>query len=313
MDVSSSLRVLSLPPLPVEVRSALSSGPAAPFEFIDAIADELEEQLMSPAVDLLVVAMEHLPNQMSLAALTTRQPVVLHIEAEGHAGSGPAGRGFVTRWIAAVEAGVQDVMSYAELQSPIAGLRLRAAVIRHLIGEHSRHSHSTDLTTGLPHQQQFLEQMNHLLALREREPAPMALLVLSIDGLATALSQLGVESGTVLRRKLAVRLRSGLRASDVVASLGGENFAVLLSWIDSASDVEGVVAKLMASARRPFMISGQPVSLAVSVGVGRYPEDGELADVLLHKAMRQASRHVAQGDLFARSGHVGIAANDDDI
>ncbi len=240
--------------------------------------------------------------------------MVLQTGAEIETSAGSEGaRGLVTRWVAAVESGVQDLLSLAELQAPCAGLRLRAAVIRHLISAQSRRAYSTDLATGLPHQQQFLEHMNHLLALREREPAPMALLVLSIDGLATTLERLGAEAGAVLRRKLAVRLRSGLRASDVVASLGGENFAVLLSWVDAASDVEGVVAKLLASAQRPFLVSGQPVGLAVSIGVGRYPEDGQIADVLLHKAMLQASRQVLQGDLFSRHTQGGAAANDEGI
>ncbi|WP_418315227.1 diguanylate cyclase domain-containing protein [Piscinibacter sakaiensis] len=314
MDVSSTLRILSWPPLPAAVRDALDAGPAAPFEHVEASAAELEEQLNWTDIDLLLLDTDQLPDTVSLPALALRRPVVLQLEDGAARGEGQAAeRGYVTRWIAAVEAGVQDVVSLEELQSASAGLRLRAAVVRHQICEQSQHAHSTDLATGLPHQQQFLEHMHHLLALREREPAPMALLVLAVDGLATTLERLGADGGAVLRRKLAVRLRSGLRASDVVAALGDDNFAVLLSWIDSASDVDGVVVKLMASARRPFLISGQPVSLAVRVGVARYPEDGELADVLLSKAMRSAARQVEQGDLFARHAQAGVAANDDDI
>lgn len=314
MEVSSSLRLLSWPPLPPAVCCALAAGPAAPFEFVEAIVGEFNQQLLSPEVDLLLIAPDQLPASMSLPALAARRPVVLQIETDVEASVGDeAARNFAPRWMAAIESGVQDLLSHAELLSPVAGLRLRAAVARHLIADQTRFAHSTDLATGLPHMQQFLEHMNQLLALREREPAPMALLVLSVDGLATTLDQLGAESGAVLRRKLAVRLRSGLRASDVVASLGGETFGVLLSWVDAASDVEGVVAKLLTSARRPFLISGQPVSLAVSVGVGLYPEDGELSDALLQKAMRQASHQLAQGELFGRSGKAGAAANDDDI
>ena len=63
---------------------------------------------------------------------------------------------------------------------------------------------------------------------REREPAPMALVVLRIEGLATAASRLGPESANVLRRKVAVRLRANLRPIGLLA-LG----AVLLTTVVS--------------------------------------------------------------------------------
>ncbi len=87
-----------------------------------------------------------------------------------------------------------------------------------------------------------------------------------------------------------------------------DNFAVLLSWVDSAANVEGVVAKLLAAARRPFMLGGQPIGLAVSIGIARYPEDGNDAAALLQKAMSQASRQLKQGDLFARPVHAWRAS-----
>ena len=55
---------------------------------------------------------------------------------------------------------------------------------------------------------------------------------------------LGAESTNVLRREVAVRLRSGLRASDVVASIGADTFAVLLAWIDSPVEGSRVAGKL---------------------------------------------------------------------
>ena len=61
----------------------------------------------------------------------------------------------------------------------------------------------------------------------------MALIVLRIGGLARTAEQLGAEAANVLRRKAAVRLRAGLRASDVVASIGNDAFAVLLAWMDA--------------------------------------------------------------------------------
>src|SRR5439155_25989561 len=127
------------------------------------------------------------------------------------------------------------------------------------------------------------------LALREREPAPMALLALRIEGLAAAQAGFGAEAANVLRRKIAVRLRSGLRASDVVAALDADRFAVLLAWIDDAADGERVAAKLAQSLQRPLSVAGQDVTVAVGVGVARYPADGRDADLLLRLAASLAA------------------------
>lgn len=210
-----------------------------------------------------------------------------------------------------LQLGVQDVLLRQEAEPPALGRALRQAVERKRVERAARKAYATDLATGLPNHAQLMEHMTHLLALREREPAAMALLALRIDGLAATEARLGAESANVLRRKVAVRLRSGLRASDVVASVGVDSFAVLLAWIDSPADGPRVAAKLAQSLQRPFTVAGQDVAVAVSVGVAQYPEDGKEADALLRRAMGQAGDAPALGraGLTPRGG--ALAANDE--
>ena len=119
---------------------------------------------------------------------------------------------------------------------------VRQAVLRKRHERQARHAYATDLATGLPHQAQLLEHMTQLLALRERVPAPMVLLVLRIEGYAAAAARLGAESANVLRRKVAVRLRTSLRAGDVVAAVGPDAFGVLLGHLEAQADGERVAA-----------------------------------------------------------------------
>jgi GGDEF domain-containing protein len=116
-----------------------------------------------------------------------------------------------------LQAGVREVLSSREASPEVLGRVLRLAIERKRIDDARARAYSIDLTTGLPNHSQLLEHMTHLLALREREPAPMAVIALHIEGLATVQASLGAESANVLRRKVAVRLRASLRASDVVA------------------------------------------------------------------------------------------------
>ena len=176
-----------------------------------------------------------------------------------------------------------------------------------------RKAYATDLMTGLPNQSQLIEHVNQLIALREREPAPMALVALRIEGLASAEARLGGESANVLRRKIAVRLRVGVRASDVVASLGADSFAVLCPKFQDPQDAERVAAKLSAALHPPFSVSGSDVVVAVACGVAHYPQDGKDATVLLRRATGLAGSTLAQGrDGFANreGGGSASAAND---
>jgi diguanylate cyclase (GGDEF)-like protein len=214
-----------------------------------------------------------------------------------------------------LQLGVQEVVPLREANADRIALALRQAVERKHLEQAARRAYATDLGTGLPNHTQLMEHMTHLLALREREPAPMALLVLRIEGLAAAESALGIESANVLRRKIAVRLRSGLRASDVVAALGADRFAVLLAWIDDVADGQRVVAKLSESLQRPLNVAGQDVAVAVGAGVARYPGDGRDADTLLRLAGSQAALSNVQGrvGLAARGPRGGGAAANDEL
>lgn len=199
-----------------------------------------------------------------------------------------------------LNSGVQDVL----LQPDAGSLpqRVRLAVQRRTVEQDARKAYATDLGTGLPNRSQLIEHMSQLLALREREPRPVSLLALRIEGLQGVESGHGVESANVVRRKIAVRLRAGVRASDVVASLGGDVFAVLLPSTESATDAEYVVQKLLRSLREPFRIAGSEVPITAHVGVAQFPQDGKQPEPLL--------RHAATGALLGAYG-MQDPANDD--
>ena len=212
-----------------------------------------------------------------------------------------------------IELGVQDVLPADSSGAEAVARAVALSVQRKRIEIGVRKAFSIDLSTGLPNHAQLLEHMNHLLALREREPAPMALLVLRLEGLGHAERALGADAANVLRRKVAVRLRAGLRASDVVASIGADAFAVLLAWTDASSDGLRVANKLAQSLQRPLNVAGQSRVVIVKIGVSQYPEHGKTADELLRRALGQASLSLA-GEPGSDAGTIerrAAAANDD--
>jgi diguanylate cyclase (GGDEF)-like protein len=311
LPMSAPLQLLcTLHPLPDLVTSPHGPFVLHPATGLDVLGQRLAEQsydglllgLREPGALTRLLAWPELPRVALEAALVLVAPEPPVAEA-----------------VRLVQLGVQDVVPEREATPQRLGAAMRLAVERKRLEVAARRAHATDLGTGLPNHSQLMEHMTHLLALREREPAAMALLALRVDGLATAEAQFGVEAANVLRRKVAVRLRSGLRASDVVAAIGTDTFAVLLAWMDQPEDGDRVGAKLVQLLRRPFNVAGQDVAVMVSVGIALYPAHGKDAAALMHRALAQANGMAALGRAGAggpgtplSSQRATAAANDDE-
>ena len=297
----TALQIATQPALP----AALAASDFGPFE-VHACADRdaLLARLADGGCDALIL--NDAADAPDIAAEAGPDVAILVVAARLDAAG-------VIGWL---RRGAQDVLLTDELEAPALPQRLRAAIERKRLERDARTAYATDLDTGLPHQQQLIEHMSQLLALREREPAPMAVLALRIEGLATTEARLGREAANVLRRKVGVRLRAGVRASDVVASLGDDGFAVLLGSILTPADAARVGAKLLKSLMDPLRVGGQDVSVATALGIGQYPQDGSQPDALLRRAVGLAAAAPAQGRPgFSGFGEAGAApvdaANDD--
>lgn len=267
-----------------------AAGTAAAAEVERAAsADEALQHATRLSFDALVLelpAAEALAVAAAPAWVPLLRDVAVLFVVDGHGDAGPADDVLAERLIAA---GAQDLLLPAERADADAFVRrLRHAVRRKAVERDARRAWSTDLHTGLPNQAQLVEHLSQLIALRARQPAPMALLVLRIDGLDAIGAQHGAEAAQVVRRKVAVRLRASVRSSDVVAALGGDVFALLLAKIEAPADAQRVAIKLARALREPFSVVGAAVSVAAHVGVALYPADGAEPEPLLRHASATA-------------------------
>jgi diguanylate cyclase (GGDEF)-like protein len=209
--------------------------------------------------------------------------------------------------------GAEDVLGVDELLGPGGWRRLRFAAERRRRSERREPAYATDPATGLPHRRQLLEHLSQLLALRERDPSPMAVLALRIELPVDTGGESQVE---LLRRKIAVRLRAAVRASDVVAAVDDDGFAVLLGAVVSPVEANRVAEKLAAALAAPFSVGQRHHAVGVAVGIAHYPQDGQVADRLLRRALAlaavaPASTQAGPVALQDPAGGLRTAANDD--
>ncbi len=299
-----------MPDTPLRVLSIAGALPVAPGPGVEVVvatdlAAAARQLAGGDAVDAVAIDGDGpVPTVAELAALAERSALVVVLR--------DADAALADAWL---QRGADDVIGRDESKAPSTVRRIRFAVQRRRRDAGRSALYSTDPNTGLPHRRQLVEHLSQLLALREREPAPMAVVALRIEGLSI---RPGLDNTEIdaLRRKLGVRLRAGVRASDVVAALDSDGFAVLLGSLLSPGDAERVADKLVAALVAPTMVAGVDRDVAVALGISRYPQDGTDAERLLHRATALAAAAPAlgrSGPAAARAAGGGprIAANDD--
>lgn len=294
-------RVLVLAEVDDAALAGFCDSPFGPFTLADReIALHTNEAIAAAGYDAVVID----ASVRALLDAGIATSAVIAIDAD------PAPE-TVLRWMSA---GAHDVVEPAALTGRVLARRTRLAIERQRVAVAARRAYSTDTATGLPHREQFVEHVSHLLALREREPSPMAVLGIRIEGLGSVAARFGTSVADVLRRRVAVRLRAGVRASDVVASVGDDRFAVLLGSLLTPADADRVAAKVTETLLRTFSVGGNEVSVAVAIGQAAYPDDGVDAERLLRKALAFAAAAPAEGRSGFSNFHehqVRDAANDE--
>ena len=141
-----------------------------------------------------------------------------------------------------------------------------------------------DGLTGLPNRSLFHDRLGLAITHSSRLQSHLALLYLDIDDFKAVNDSFGHGSGDRVLVELAGRIRAAVRAEDTVARLGGDEFVVLLAQVTGAGDAARVAAKVLDAVRPPFRVYGREVSIAASVGVSVYPDDGTSPDDLVRNA-----------------------------
>lgn len=151
-------------------------------------------------------------------------------------------------------------------------------------GERLAHMAHHDALTNLPNRPLFHDRMQQALALAQRQRTRLALLFLDLDRFKPVNDAFGHAVGDLLLQEVAQRMRAGVRQSDTVGRIGGDEFVVLLPMVETTADAVRVAEKILHALRQPFAVGGQALHVSCSVGVAVFPEHGSNELELSHRA-----------------------------
>jgi diguanylate cyclase (GGDEF)-like protein len=148
-----------------------------------------------------------------------------------------------------------------------------------------------DPLTRLPNRLSLNESLESALAEIDRPEGGFSLLLLDLDGFKLVNDHLGHPAGDEFLVQLAARLRRCTNESEIVARIGGDEFALLgPAKPEAASELADRIAAVFAD---PFVIDGQNIIGSTTVGIALAPRDGrtsndlfEHVDIALYRAKK---------------------------
>ena len=141
-----------------------------------------------------------------------------------------------------------------------------------------------DALTDLPNRRSFESHLQGAVIRAMQSGGQVALLLVDLDHFKHVNDTLGHPAGDHLLEALAKRLSSLIRATDFVARVGGDEFAIILEEDGNALDPIKAGEAIVERLRRPVIFEGRTLSAGASIGGAIFPRDAESAHDLFKSA-----------------------------
>jgi diguanylate cyclase (GGDEF)-like protein len=188
-----------------------------------------------------------------------------------------------TTFLAGVEPSRSSLTSEPDAFSVGIRLAMLAIETRNLYSD-LRHRSEYDLLTDTCNRFSLENRMEAEFVAAEVGGEKFALIYMDLDKFKEVNDRYGHRTGDLYLQQVVLRMKQQLRDGDMLARIGGDEFAVLVSRVRGRGDAEEIAQRLQDCFNEPFNIEGQSISGSTSIGIAVYPEDGVTKDSLQHTA-----------------------------
>lgn len=156
------------------------------------------------------------------------------------------------------------------------------------------HRASHDSLTGVLNRAAFEDALHRAVRFATASKARVGVLYLDSDAFKEINDTFGHAAGDEVLAGIAQRIRACLRDGDLVARIGGDEFAVLITALRKPADIIQVAEHILLRMKDPIQLSGgASIEASLSIGLAVFPLHAQTAAGLLQKAdeaMYQAKR-----------------------
>jgi diguanylate cyclase (GGDEF)-like protein len=163
-------------------------------------------------------------------------------------------------------------------------LSLRILQQRKRADDRVHHIAFHDDLTSLPNRLMLAQRLDQALSRNRRASMKLAILYMNLDRFKVINDSLGHETGDVLLRQVADRLRAQSREGDTVARVGGDEFVVLMENCWNAADISACAQRLVEQLSTPYLLDQKDCHVTLSIGISIFPADGSDSQSLLKAA-----------------------------
>lgn len=160
--------------------------------------------------------------------------------------------------------------------------RMRALALARRITQELRESETRfrrmaqyDVLTDVPNRALFGDRLQQAITQARRDQTRLALMCIDLDKFKPINDTFGHHAGDLVLKATARRMQDCVRESDTVGRIGGDEFAVLLNFVEDKQDALAVAEKIRHALNEPLKLEdGRAVSISSSIGIAIYPEHG---------------------------------------
>ena len=153
-----------------------------------------------------------------------------------------------------------------------------------------------DPLTKLPNRRALVERARHALAIAQKNQSVVAIVLVDVDKFNTLNDSLGHDVGDEILVQIGARLKDCAGPTDMLARMGGDEFAVVMEDVDRCAIVAEQLAERISEAlARTIPVGARELYLTVSMGIALFPQDGLDYHALLRNADTALYRAKAAG------------------
>jgi diguanylate cyclase (GGDEF)-like protein len=141
-----------------------------------------------------------------------------------------------------------------------------------------------DHLTGLANRARFSQEIEHAVTGSRRSDARLALAMIDLDKFKPVNDRFGHLVGDKLLAAIADVLKSHIRDGDLAARFGGDEFAVLLTNVESVDHAVTIARRICEALSAPITIDGHVLEIGASIGIALYPDHAATATNLISAA-----------------------------